>query len=132
MEFSSLVLMEKDPVTNLFVRELDSFEVNEGAEYINKMYCISNVVTVYFDTMKDVEEWEYSAIFDLFDESAFVQNGFQIKEYEEEFNPTWIVNFDYNEDYEKNKGKINDLCSLIKNAMEDVFSTIQDKKGDYI
>ena len=38
MNFSSLVLMEKDKESNLFVRELGSYEVSDGAEYVTKMY----------------------------------------------------------------------------------------------
>lgn len=132
MEFSSLVLMEKDPETNMFLKELDSFEIYEGAEYVKKLYCISNVITLYFDTLKDVEEWEYTAIFDLFDSKSFTDKGYTIEDYEEEFNPTWVVQFKYEEKYEKNKEKINFLCKLIEEQVNKVFINIQNKKNDYI
>ncbi len=35
MEFSAIVLMEKDKETKFFTRELGSYEVNEGAELLN-------------------------------------------------------------------------------------------------
>lgn len=132
MEFSSLVLMEIDPVTKMFIKELDSFEVNEGAEYIKKMYCMDGEITVYFDTIRDVEEWEYSAVFDLFKKDNFLNNGFKIEDYDEEFNPTWIVNFKYSDDYEINKGKINVLCNFIRESMEQVFTDIKGRKDEYI
>ena len=34
MDFSSLVLMEKDKETGFMTKELGSFEVNEGALYV--------------------------------------------------------------------------------------------------
>ena len=65
MDFSSLVIMEKDKETGFIKRELGSFEVDEKALHVKKLYVIDNEVNLYFDTGKDVEEWEYSAIYDL-------------------------------------------------------------------
>ena len=80
MDFSSLVLMEKDKETGFITKELGSFEVNEGALYVRKLFVIDNIVNLYFDTNKDVEEWEYSAIYDLFNKDIFVENGFEVDE----------------------------------------------------
>ena len=38
MDFSSLVLMEKDKETGFIKRELGSFEVNEGALFVKKLF----------------------------------------------------------------------------------------------
>ncbi|HCO74801.1 MAG TPA: hypothetical protein DIT16_08120, partial [Clostridium sp.] len=70
MDFSAIVLMEKDKETKFFTRELGSYEVNEGAEYITKLFYDGEKVNLYFDTNKDVEEWEFSAIYDLFDDES--------------------------------------------------------------
>ena len=69
MDFSSLVLMEKDKETGFIKSELGSFEVNEGALFVKKLYVLEDTVYMYFDTNKNVEEWEYSAIYDLFIET---------------------------------------------------------------
>ncbi|NMM65053.1 hypothetical protein HBE96_20940 [Clostridium sp. P21] len=131
MNFSSLVLMEKDKETNFIVKELGSYEVSDGAEYITKMFFDGDKVNVYFDTNRDVEEWEYSAIFDLFDEKVYSENGFSIEDIDDEYNPTWLVKFDYVEDHGKMNEKINDLCVLINNSIEKVFEDIKDKKEQY-
>lgn len=132
MDFSSLVLMEKEKETGFIKKELGSFEVNEGALFVKKLYMLDNVVYMYFDTDKDVEEWEYSAIYDLFNEEAFVDAGYKIEEDLEEYNPTFIITFDYDEEYEVMKEKIQECVSLIQKEMDNVFEAIKDKKEQYL
>lgn len=131
MDFSSLVLMEKDKETGFVTKELGSFEVEEGALYVVKLYVIDNVVNLYFDTNKDVEEWEYSAIFDLFNQEAFVEAGFEIEEDEEEYNPTYILKMPYIDDYSQMKESLNKALSIIKAEMENVFEAIKGKEEEY-
>ncbi|MDY3827325.1 MAG: DUF6762 family protein [Clostridium sp.] len=131
MDFSSLVLMEKDKETGFITKELGSFEVEEGALYVVKLYVIDNVVNLYFDTNKDVEEWEYSAIFDLFNQEAFVEAGFEIEEDEEEYNPTYILKMPYIDDYSQMKESLNKALSIIKAEMENVFEAIKGKEEEY-
>ena len=130
MDFSSLVLMEKDKETGFVTKELGSFEVEEGALYVVKLYVIDNVVNLYFDTNKDVEEWEYSAIFDLFNQEAFVEAGFEIEEDEEEYNPTYILKMAYIDDYSQMKESLNKALSIIKAEMENVFEAIKGKEEE--
>lgn len=47
LDFSSLVLMEKDIKTNQFIKEMGSFAVNEGAEYITKFYYDGEKVNIF-------------------------------------------------------------------------------------
>lgn len=132
MDFSSLVLMEKDTETGFIKKELGSFQVNEGALYVKKLFVLDGIVNLHFDTNKNVEEWEYSAIYDLFNVSAFKENGYEIKEDLEEYNPTYIINFKYIEDYEVMKTKINECISLILHEMLSVFEKIKGKESEYI
>lgn len=131
MDFSSLVLMEKDKETNFIVKELGSYEVGEGAEYITKMFFDGDKVNIYFDTKQDVEDWEYSAIFDLFDEEQFTKLGYDIEQVDDEFNPTWLVKFDFIEEHGDMAEKLNQLCLLIKSANDKVFDDIKGKQDEY-
>ena len=131
MDFSSLVLMEKDKETGFIKKELGSFEVNEGALYVKKLFVLDGIVNMYFDTNKNVEEWEYSAIYDLFDVEPFEEKGYEVTEDLDEYNPTYIINFKYEDDYETMKEKINECLSLIKSGMEDVFEAIKGKEAEY-
>lgn len=131
LNFSSLVLMEKDKETNFIVKELGSYEVSDGAEYITKMFYDGDKVNVYFDTNSDVEEWQYSAIFDLFDVEAFSKSEYVIEDVDDEYNPTWLVKFDYVENHEDMNERINNLCVLIKDSIVKVFDDIKGKKEEY-
>ena len=131
MEFSSLVLMERDKNTNLFVRELGSYEVNEGAKYITKMFYDGEKINVFFDTEKDVEEWEYTAAYDLIDENIFISKGFSIEDIDDEYNPTWLVKFNFLEEHSDMQERINELCRLIDEEMERIFKEMQEKEEEY-
>lgn len=133
MDFAALVLMEVDK-DNKFIREMGSYEVNDGAEYITKFYYNDEEakVKLYFDTHKDVEEWEYTAIYDLFDVEVFENKGFEIEEKDDEYNPTWILKFDYIDDYKNMVEKLIEVCELIKVEMEKAFKKSEENKQEYI
>ena len=131
MDFSSLVLMEKDKETGFITKELGSFEVNEGALYVRKLFVIDNIVNLYFDTNKDVEEWEYSAIYDLFNKDVFIENGFEIDEDLDEYNPTFILKFKYSDEYIDMKEMIDKAVNLISKEMDNVFKNIEGKEEEY-
>lgn len=132
MDFSSLVLMEKDKETGFIKKELGSFEVSEGALYVKKLYMLDDIVYMYFDTNKDVEEWEYSAIYDLFNDEVFKGKGYEIEEDLEEYNPTYIIKFNYVDDYSLIKEKIQECVSLIESEMSNVFEAIKGKEEEYL
>lgn len=132
MDFSSLVLMEKDKETGFITKELGSFEVNEGALFVKKLYEQDNVVYLYFDTNKDVEEWEYSAIYDLFNVDSFKDAGYEIEEVDDEYNPTYLLKMDYKEEHNEMKKLIDNAVNLIEEEMENVFEAIKGKEEDYI
>jgi hypothetical protein len=131
MEFSSLVLMEKEKGTGFIVKELGSYEVGEGAEHIVKLFYDGEKVNLYFDTHKDVEEWEYSAIFDLFETEQFEQRGYVIEEIDNEYNPTWLIKFEFDEEHSVMADKFDELCAIIKASVDKVFEDIKGKKEEY-
>ena len=132
MDFSSLVLMEKDKETGFITKELGSFEVNEGALYVKKLFVLDNEVNLYFDTNKDVEEWEYSAIYDLFNIKRFEEEGFRIEEELDEYNPKFILKFPYKEEHLEMKDVLDKVVELINEEMEKVFLAIEGKEEEYI
>ena len=131
MDFSSLVLIEKDKETGFIKEELGSFEVNEGALFVKKLYVLDEIVYVYFDTNKNVEEWEYSAIYDLFNSEAFTESSYEIEEDLDEYNPAYIIKFKYEDDYDLMKKKIQEVVSIIDREMNLVFEAIQGKENEY-
>lgn len=132
MDYSSLILMERDDATGFVTKELGSYKVSEGAEHIKGFYVKGDDVYIKFDTNKDVEEWEYSAIYDLFNYEAFVKEEFYIEDVLDEYNPTFLIKFKYVDDYEFMKGRINNCVNLIEYSMEEAFKNIEGKESEYI
>lgn len=131
MDFSAVVLMEREKETNYLVKELGSYAVNEGAEYITKLYYDGEKVHLYFDTNKEVDDWAFTAIYDLFNEEAFGKLVTSIEPYDEEFNPTWILTFGYDADHTVFAERLNDICEVIAETMKEVFKDIEGKEADY-
>ena len=131
MDYSSLILMEKDKETGFVVKEIGSYNVSEGAEYIKSFYVLDDKVYIKFDTNKDVEEWEYSAIYDVFNMELFENEGFEIEEVEDEYNPTFLINFKYKDDHDYIEEKLSLSIELIEEAMEKAFNDIEGKEEEY-
>lgn len=131
MDFSAVVLMEREKETNFLVKELGSYEVHDGAEYITKLFYDGEKVNLYFDTNKEVEDWEFTAIYDLFNEEAFDGLVTSIEPYDEEFNPTWILTFEYDEEHSVFAERLNDICEIIAENIEKVFKEIEGKEEEY-
>lgn len=131
MNFSSLVLMEKDKETGFLGKEVDSYSVGDGGKYVRKLFMVDDEVTLVFDTKDDVEEWEFSAIFDLFDLEAFENLGYKIEELDEEYNPTWKINFKHDDEYQEMKAIINEICNLIDTNIKKVKVDIEGKEEEY-
>ena len=131
MDYSSLILMERDNETGFVSKELGSFKVSEGAEHIKGFYVKGDNVYIKFDTNKDVEEWEYSAIYDVFNMNLFEEEGFEIEEVEDEYNPTYLVKFKYEDNREYISEKLALCIDLIEEAMEKAFSDIEGKEEEY-
>ncbi len=131
MDYSSLILMEKDKETGFVVKEIGSYNVSKGAEYIKSFYVLDDKVYIKFDTNKDVEEWEYSAIYDVFNMNLFEEEGFEIEEVEDEYNPTYLVKFKYEDNREYISEKLALCIDLIEEAMEKAFSDIEGKEEEY-
>ena len=131
MDYSSLILMERDNETGFVTKELGSYKVSEGAEYIKGFYVKGDSVYIKFDTNKDVEEWEYSAIYDVFNMELFENEGFEIEEVEDEYNPTFLINFKYKDDQDYIEEKLSLSIELIEEAMEKAFNDIEGKEEEY-
>ncbi|WP_291635844.1 DUF6762 family protein [Clostridium sp.] len=131
MQFSSLVLMEVDKETNQFVKELGSYEASDGAEFVTKLNYSGELINLFFDTQVDVEEWQFTAIYDYFNEDVFTNKGYSIEAIDDEYNPTWLVKFKYSTDHMVVREAIIDICELIKQELKEVFIKIEDKKEEY-
>ncbi len=131
MQFSSLVLMEIDKETNQFIREIGSYETSEGAEYVTKLFYCGELINLVFDTKDDVEEWQFTAIFDYFNEETFKSKGYSIEAIDDEYNPTWVVKFEFSKEHMVVREAIIEICELIKQELKAVHEKIKDKEAEY-
>jgi len=131
MQFSSLVLMEIDKDTKQFVRELGSYEASQGAEYVTKLNYSGELINLTFDTQVDVLEWQYTAIYDYFNEEPFRSKGYIIEAVDDEYNPTWLVKFKYSDEHTVVREAIIEICELIKQELKEVFIKIKEKEEEY-
>ena len=78
---------------------------------------------IYFKTDDD----------ELFEESVeyFKEEGFEIEEVEDEYNPTYLVKFKYEDNREYISEKLALCIDLIEEAMEKAFSDIEGKEEEY-
>ena len=65
---------------NKFLSEMGSYEVGEGREFVTKFFYKEGKINLYFDTGRDVEEWEFDAIYDLIDAKSFEEKGYKIED----------------------------------------------------
>jgi hypothetical protein len=68
----------------------------------------------------------------LFNLEAFEEMGYKIEEDDDEYNPTWIVGFDYIEEHNEMKEKLNQVCELINVEMKKAFKEAEEKKEEYL
>lgn len=67
MEETTIVIMLKDEETGFLDQELGSYSVPERAELIWSIYVKSNEVVLRLSCDRELEDWEYEAVFDYYD-----------------------------------------------------------------
>lgn len=125
MEAKSLVLMNKK--NGILEEELGSYEIEDGLEYIFKAYVEDGIVKLFLTTDRDVSDEEYNEVFDMYDGSFTGEEGFEIEEVEEEYNPVWSVSFEFDGDYDKVKEKLNYIIKKHKNEIDEIMKSINSK-----
>ncbi len=131
MEFASLVLMEINPEDKRFIKEMGSYEIEEGSSYITRLYYDGKDVFIHFGISQEVEDWEFSAIFDLFKKEDFQEKGFYIEDMDEDYNPAWVITFPYLEDREELEERLNEAGSIIEEKINEVLKDIAGKEEEY-
>lgn len=138
MDETLIVIMEKNKETGFLEKELGSYSVPEELQaYLYNTYADlqddgSYIVYMKLTCPSDVSDWEYSAIFDYYETETLSPFVSSIEEDEDNFNPTWIVSFEFSEDISVTEEKIARLLSLHKAELDSVYEAIADKKDDYL
>lgn len=142
MENEILIIMLKDIETGFLDKEFTSIKLfdDDFINFIYKIYAenISDKLEIKLMTTinKDIEDWEYNAIFDYYDFNCYNNETFSsfntsIKEVEDSLNPIWEISIK-NFDNDSLEDIINKILDIHKREVISVYEAIADKKDDYI
>lgn len=131
-----IVIMQKDKETGFLDKELASLTINENESFIVNLFVMENdnnepEMHLKLSTEKDVDDWEFSAIFDYYDTDIYSENVKEVLEIDDTYNPTWEFIFDYSNEINEIEEKIIKILSMHKTELEDVYETIKDKESEY-
>lgn len=135
MEPFTVILMEKNKESGLLEKEIGNYTLSEHGNLIEGIYMThegeKDLVYARITTDKDVEDWEFSAILDYYDEDWLKEVVLSCKEIDETYNPTWEVIVEFVEAQEGMQKKLEDLLNKHKRALDQVYDIIKDKKEEY-
>ncbi len=130
-----IVIMLKDKETGFLEKELGSYAVDDKDGLIYNTYAVEEDgklnVYVRLTCSRDVEDWEYDAVFDYYDPQTVMEVADSVEEEDGEYNPMWIVKFPFDEDTDVMEEKMERLLALHKKELDSVYETIADKKDEY-
>ena len=135
MEETFIVIMLKNKETGFFEKELGSYAVEDEDGLICNAYALDEggrtEVYIKLTTGKDVEDWEYDAVFDYYDPETVMAEADSVEEEDGGYNPVWVAKFEFIDDLEAMENKIKKLLELHKKELVSVYETIADKRDEY-
>lgn len=131
--YNVLVLMQRDRESNMLTDTVDSYTLREGMELIESAYLLEeDVPFVYLImTTKDVEDWQYYGIYDLYNEEIFDGLIEEVLDGSGEFNPRWILKLKYDENRMDMEDKLNQLIKLHTEELERILPLVEENKNKY-
>lgn len=138
----AIILMKKDK-ENVIIEEVSTLDMGTDAEYINSIFIKDNEgkenLSVQLSTKAGVEDWEYTAIYDYYEEEKIVEHlkskgktEISVSICEEEFNPTWEYTFEITEDIPELETFLKEMIEVHKAELQDVLLEIKDKEAEYL
>ena len=135
MDETVIVIMLKDNDTGFLEKELGSYSLSENAGMIYNIYGEDTEdgrrVVLRLTCDREVEDWEYDAIFDYYDTEALVGVSTNVTEEDGHYNPIWVVQFPYSDVHEEMENTITNILDTHKKELLSVYDAIADKKDDY-
>lgn len=130
MEETVIVIMLKNKETGFLEKELGTLDISKNDEYIVNIYVMDSKLHIRLSTGRDVEDWEYSAIYDYYDADCF-KGAADVIECDDDYNPVWEICADFNEDLSATEEFVNKILEIHTRELDDVFETIADKESEY-
>ena len=133
-----MIIMKKDNETGFLDKEVGSYMIKEHGDYIDSIYVLEqdgkNIAHMRVSTDFDVQDWQYSAIYDYYDEDKVkaLEDVLSIEAIEEEFNPLWEIRFVLPEIEEAAEEMMVRILTSHKNELDEVLKEIKDKEEEYL
>lgn len=135
MDDTVIVIMLKNNSTGFLEKELGSFSFSENAQMIDTIYAEDGAegrqVVMRLTCDREIEDWEFDAIFDYYDTEALSAVANRVEEEDGHFNPTWLVQFSYSDVQSEMETNISNILEIHKKELLSVYDAIADKKDDY-
>jgi len=136
MEETLIMILLKNKETGFLEKELGSYQIEDAEGYVYQTYAMEQeeglMVYLKLTCGKEVEDWEYQAVFDYYDEEILLPLVSFVEEDIERYDPTWTIGFPFMENRKQMEEKISRLLRIHKKEILSVFEAIVDKKDDYI
>jgi len=130
-----VVLMIKNNKTGFLEKEIAQYRVTENENLIVNLFGIDleNAIEVHMKltTDRDVEDWEFSAIYDYYDDGVIKEFVKSVIPEEDCYNPTWEVVFEYDDKEAVMEEKIKTILDAHSRELEEVYNAIKEKKEEY-
>lgn len=136
MDAFSIVIMRKDK-ENILSEEVATFDPEEKSLYIDSVFSVlengKDLVHLKITTDRDMEEWEFSAVFDYYDTQKLESLGFveSVVGKEDSFNPIWEVKFFLPSNEDKLNEYVREILEFHSIELEEVYEEIKDKEDEY-
>ena len=129
MEDTVIVIMLKDE-QGILDKELGVYKILQNDDVLVNIHAVASqeglLICAKISTGRDVEDWEFSPIYDHYDTGVFGDEIKQIKEVDDCFNPTWELMFDLIDRTSAMEEKLNRILAIHKQELQDVYVMIKE------
>ena len=129
------VIMLKNKETGFLEKELGSLNINTHDEYIVNLFVLKEddgkKLHLRISTDRDVEDWEYGAIFDNYNYDSYGDNVIEIDEIDNDYNPVWEIVIDYDDNLSVVEERVAEILDIHSNELKRVYEEIKDKESEY-
>lgn len=136
MEESAVVLMCKEAETGFLTKEMGCYSVTGNTDLLFQIFVQEDaqvpVVHMGLTCAKELEDWEYDAVFDYYDTEVLQDLADTITEEDGHWNPVWMLTFAWIEDPTQMAEKLSEILAVHEKELYSVYEAIADKKDDYI
>ena len=119
------VIMLKNKETGFLEKELGSLNINKNDEYIVNLFVLKEddgeKLHLRISTDRDVEDWEYGAIFDNYNYDSYGDNVIEIDE----------IDNDYDDNLSVVEERVAEILEIHSNELKRVYEEIKDKESEY-